>query len=77
MIKRNMKNHLTHVQILNALKVFGMCWRRLYRVLDSCTINTISGPNIDAPLDGNKCCDVISIKRCTAYIFGQGLLPNI
>jgi len=30
------------VQTLNSLKVFGMCWRRLYRVLDSCIVNTRS-----------------------------------
>jgi len=27
-------------QTLNSVKVFGMCWRRLYRVLDSCIDNT-------------------------------------
>ena len=26
-------------QTLNSLKVFGMCWRRLYRELDSCIDN--------------------------------------
>jgi len=26
------------VQTLNSLKVFGICWRRLYRVLDSCVV---------------------------------------
>jgi len=28
--------------LLHSLKVFGMCWRRLYRVLDSCIDNTRS-----------------------------------
>jgi len=45
-------------QTLTSLKVFGMCWRRLYRVLDSCIVNTRSWPKLDAPLDGNKCFDV-------------------
>jgi len=31
-------------QNLNSLKVFGMCWRRLYRELDSCVVNTRSWP---------------------------------
>jgi len=34
------------------LKVYGMCWRRLYRVMDS--YNTRSSPKMDAPLDGNN-----------------------
>jgi len=33
------------VQTWNSLKVFGMCWRRLYRVPDSCILNTRFGPN--------------------------------
>jgi len=51
---------------------FGMCWRRLYRVLTSCIVNTRSWPKNDAPLDGNKCCDIpktfteikVWTKRC-------------
>jgi len=53
-------NWLLWVQALNSLKVFGMCWRRLYRVLDSCIVYIRSRPKTDAPLDGNKCCHVIS-----------------
>jgi len=36
-----MNLHLS-VQTLNSLKVFGLCWRRLYTVLDSCIANTRS-----------------------------------
>jgi len=76
MVGRNMKNHfhswimnwLLWVQSLHSLRVFRMCWRRLYRVLDSCIVNTRSWPKVDAPLDGNKCCDDISIKMCTHSI---------
>jgi len=42
------------VQTLNSLKVFGMCWRSLYRVLDSYIANTRSWFKIDEPLDGNN-----------------------
>jgi len=30
------------------LWVFGMCWRRLYRVLDSCIVNTRPWPKHNA-----------------------------
>jgi len=69
----SMKNHFHKwigcVQTLNSLQVFGMCWRRLYRVLNSCIVNTRSWPKNDAPLDGNKCSDVFSIKRCIDFFF--------
>jgi len=32
---------------LKVMKVFGMCWRRLYRVLDSCFVNSRSWATID------------------------------
>jgi len=50
-LERRMKNHF-HTWIGSSesrpysLKVFGMCWRRLYRVLDSCIVNTRSSPKM-------------------------------
>jgi len=32
-----------------------------------CIVNTRSWTKMYAPLDGNKCCDVISIKRCISF----------
>jgi len=44
------------------LKVFGMCWRRLYRVLDSSIVNTRSW---------QKCMHMLKEKH---HIFGQDLV---
>jgi len=46
----SLMNRLHWVQTLNAFKVFGMCWRILYRAI----INTRSWPKMDAPFDGNN-----------------------
>jgi len=40
------------VQTLNSLRVFVMCWRRLYRVLDSCIGNTRLWPKIARSIFG-------------------------
>jgi len=69
-VERSMKNHLymwidSSESRAETHSVFGMCWRRLYRMLDSCIGITSSYPIIDAHLDGNKC-DVIFIKRFIA-----------
>jgi len=48
----------------SSLKVFGMCWRRLYRVLDSCIDDTRPKP------DGNTCSDVMCL------VFLHGCLSN-
>jgi len=71
-LERRMKNHF-HTWISSSesrtysLKVFGMCWRRLYRVLDSCIVNTRSSPKMYAPPDGNNITTFISIKRCIPF----------
>lgn len=54
------------IQTLHSVKVFGMCWRRLYRVLDSCIVNIGSWPKMDASLDGNN------ITKC--FLAGQCIL---
>jgi len=37
---------INQAQTVNSLKVFGMCWRRLKRVLDSSIDNTRSWPKM-------------------------------
>jgi len=72
-LRGSVKNHFhtwigtSWVQTLNSLKVFGMFWRRLNRVLDSCIVNTRSWPKFDAPLNGNNIPTFISIKKCTNF----------
>jgi len=41
------------VQTLNSLKVFGVCWSRLYRVYNSCIVNTRKLMHL---LIRNTCC---------------------
>jgi len=50
----------------HSLKVFGMSWRRLYRVLDP----TRSWPKMYAPLDGNKSPYMVKKWKATLHQLG-------
>jgi len=54
-------------QTLNLLKVFGMCRRRLYRVVAACIVNITSWPKMDAPLDGHLQCGEHYFKIAISY----------
>jgi len=74
MVGREHDESFSHMnQLLNSVKVFGMCWRRLFcRVLDSCIVNTRSWPKkMDAPLDGNNV-TFISNNSCHGH---HGIWP--